>query len=50
MAEFCAFHRPGPDRGSKFDKPEKKVHKVVVTYSFKVVDMVKDQELKVNHD
>ena len=52
MAEFCAFHRPGPDRGSKFDKPgdEKKVHKVFVTYSFKVVDMVKDQELKVNHD
>ena len=52
MAEFCAFHRPGPDRGSKFDKPgdEKKVHKVFVTYSFKVVDMVKDQELKVNHE
>ena len=50
-SSVCAFHRPGPDRGPKFDKPgdEEKVHKVFVTYSFRVPTMVKDQRISVNH-
>ena len=45
------FHHPGPDRGSKYDKPgdEKKMHKVFVTYSFKVTQMVKDHAIKINY-
>ena len=47
ISDSCAFHHPGPDRGSKFDQPgdEEKVHKVFVTYSFKVPSMVKDHAL-----
>ena len=51
ISDVCAFHHPGPDRGSKFDKSggEKKMHKVSVTYSFKATQMVKDHAIKINY-
>ena len=51
ISNLCSFHHPGPDRGSKYDKPgdEKKMHKVFVTYSFKVTQMVKDHAIKINY-
>ena len=51
ISEFCAFHHPGPDHSSKYDKPgdEKKVHKVFVTYSFKVSQMITNHVININY-